>query len=322
MRETEELEGLRSTFPARPAVRHREPSKLDEACLVRVQFKHELVHPLPEVVEKLFRIRLALAANDEERLEDGPIPIMEVRLRLRRIERAVDEGNAGEFARWLGPYYEAAVYAVRGNEEDLESPPTWLAAPERGVIPAWDGTGMDQAGERAAEQAIVGFGLRAAMAGEMGWLGELVIAVERVCGDVYPGKTLVGRWEGAHEGPSEMERQAILAIRGLMGRKYTEPIEFVKAGLYFFEWINVSPLKHVLWPRLAAWQVEGWRKIVASERFRLVRPRYAVPVIEEALAGGDGGRGFIARVLLTGCDTVGLVLSTEYRERVRGMGWP
>ena len=65
VRETEEIEGLRSTFPARPAVRHREPSELDEACLVRVQLKRELAHPLPEVVEKLFRIRLALAANDE-----------------------------------------------------------------------------------------------------------------------------------------------------------------------------------------------------------------------------------------------------------------
>ena len=268
-------------------------------------------------------LALGVAANLHERLEDGPIPLMEVRLRLMRIARAVDEGNAGEFARWLGPYYEAAGYAVRGSEEDWESPPpTWLAAPERDVIPAWDGTGMDQAGERAAEHAIVGFGLRAAMAREMGWLGELVSAIEGVFGAVYPGKALVGRWEGAHEGLSEMERQAILTIRGLMGRKYTEPIEFVKTGLYFFDWINVSPLKHVLWPRLAAWQVEGWRKIVASDRFRLVRPRYAVPVIEAALAGGDGGRGFIARVLLTGCDAVGLALSTEYRERLRGMGWP
>ena len=266
-------------------------------------------------------LALGVAGNLPERLEDGPIPIMEVRLRLMRIERAVDEGNAGEFARWLGPYYEAAGYAVRGSEEDWESPPpTWLVAPERDVIPPWDGTGMDQAGERAAEHAIVGFGLRAAMAREMGWLGELASAIEGVFGDVYPGKTLVEGWESAHEGLPEMERQAILTIRGLMGRKYTEPIEFVKAGLYFFDWINASPLKHVLWPRLAAWQVEGWRKIVASDRFRLVRPRYAVPAIEAALAGGDGGRGFIARVLLTGCDAVGLALSTEYRARLRGMG--
>ena len=65
MRETEEIEGLRSTFPTRSAVRHREPAELDEACLVGVQLKRELGQPLPEVVEKLVRIRLALAANDE-----------------------------------------------------------------------------------------------------------------------------------------------------------------------------------------------------------------------------------------------------------------
>ena len=65
MREPEEVEGLRSTFPTRPAVRHHEPAELDEACLVGVQLKRELAQPLPEVVEKLLRIRLALATNDE-----------------------------------------------------------------------------------------------------------------------------------------------------------------------------------------------------------------------------------------------------------------
>ena len=65
VREAEEIEGLRPTFPARSAVRHREASELDEACLVRVQLKRELAHPLPEVEEKLLRIRLALATNDE-----------------------------------------------------------------------------------------------------------------------------------------------------------------------------------------------------------------------------------------------------------------
>ena len=65
MRESKEVEGLRATLPPRPAVRHREPAELDEACLVGMQFERELAHPLPEVVEKLLRIRLALATNDE-----------------------------------------------------------------------------------------------------------------------------------------------------------------------------------------------------------------------------------------------------------------
>ena len=65
MREPEEIEGLRPTFPTRSTVRHREPAELDEACLVGVQLKREPGQPLFEVVEKLVRIRLALAANDE-----------------------------------------------------------------------------------------------------------------------------------------------------------------------------------------------------------------------------------------------------------------
>ena len=65
VRETEEIEGLGSTFPTRPAGRHREPAELDEARLVGMQVERELVHPLPEVAEKLFRVRLALATHNE-----------------------------------------------------------------------------------------------------------------------------------------------------------------------------------------------------------------------------------------------------------------
>ena len=44
---------------------HREPAELDEACLVGVQVERELAQPLPEVIEKLLRISLALEPNDE-----------------------------------------------------------------------------------------------------------------------------------------------------------------------------------------------------------------------------------------------------------------
>ena len=65
MRESEEIEGLRSAFPPCSAVHHRESAELDEARLVGVQIKRELAQALLEVAEKLFCIFLALATNDE-----------------------------------------------------------------------------------------------------------------------------------------------------------------------------------------------------------------------------------------------------------------
>ncbi len=65
VRESEEIEGLRSTFPPCSAIHHRESAELDEARLVGVQIKRELAQALLEVAEKLFRILLALATNDE-----------------------------------------------------------------------------------------------------------------------------------------------------------------------------------------------------------------------------------------------------------------
>ena len=49
VRESEEIEGLRSTFPARPAVCCREPAELDEARLVGMQVERELTQALLEV---------------------------------------------------------------------------------------------------------------------------------------------------------------------------------------------------------------------------------------------------------------------------------
>ena len=85
----------------------------------------------------------------------------------------------------------------------------------------------------------------------------------------------------------------------------------------FLEWISVSPFGGVLWERFAAWQRGGWERIVAIERFRLRRPRYTVPEIEEVLEGGGKPRGFVARLLLVACDAVDVVLDGEYRNRLR-----
>ena len=65
VRESKEIEGLRSPFPWCPAIHHREPAKLDESGLVWMQLKLKLAQPFLEIVEKPLRVLFALEPDHE-----------------------------------------------------------------------------------------------------------------------------------------------------------------------------------------------------------------------------------------------------------------
>lgn len=255
-----------------------------------------------------------------ERLEDGPIAIMEARLRLWRIERAIADGDVAGFARALMPYCEAAVYVTHGGDDGLEGGSAWAEAPGRAAIPALDPVDLGEPGVRAGEHAMIAFGMHAVMAGERGWLADLRRGLGEGVGNVYPGELVLKGWDELHGRLSEADGRVVAGIRRLMKREDGDPADFVRIGLLFFGWVENSALKRVLWPRMAAWQLERWRRILIGERFRLVRPRYSVPMMEEVLGAAEMGRGFVARVLLAGCDAVGVRLNTDDRAVLRECG--
>ena len=200
VREAEEIEGLRSTFPARPAVRHREPSELDEACLVRVQLKRELAHPLPEVVEKLCRIRLALAANDEVIgvTYDDSVPEAEG-IAVLWEDLLQRSPLPPRVAGVTGAEYELARLVQGGPVRVIEAPPaeTWI----------WSDLHLRDRG--AFEATGRPFPSLRAMEGRM---------LEAWTNNVSPGDTIVCLGDVAH--PSAFEGDALVArLRNCPGRR-------------------------------------------------------------------------------------------------------
>ena len=63
VRESKEIEGLRSPFPSCSAIHHREPAKLDESGLVWMQLKLKLAQPFLEIVEKPLRVLVCVGTR-------------------------------------------------------------------------------------------------------------------------------------------------------------------------------------------------------------------------------------------------------------------
>ena len=253
----------------------------------------------------------------EERLTGGRIPIMEARLRVGRMETAIGDGNARECGRVLVPFCKGLAHLLRESGRDGDVAASWASEPERGTIATWDSNRGVGEQEGIAEHAIVSLGMVAAMLGRNGWLQELEETLADAVGGLYPGRVLIESWDGTGDFRSPWETEVIRTIKSVGNEIYIDPVAFVKAGLVFFEWSSGSVFGRVLRRRLSRWQAEGWRRIMATERFRLVHPRYTVPKLTEVLTGEEDGQGFVARVLLRACEMVGLALGGEYKERLR-----
>lgn len=253
----------------------------------------------------------------EERLTGGRIPIMEARLRVGRMEAVIEDGNAREFGPNLVPFCEGMAHLLRESARDGDVAASWASEPERGTIATWDSNSAAGEAERVAEHAIMSLGMVAAMLGRKAWLQELKGALAGAVGGVYPGKVLIDGLDGNRDLRSAWENEVVQTIRSVGSDTYIDPVSFAKAGLVFFEWSAKSAFGRVLRRRLSRWQADGWKKIMATERFRLMHPRYTVPRLTEVLAGEEDGQGFMARVLLSACEMVGLALGGEWKERLR-----
>ena len=257
-------------------------------------------------------VDVGVSSSLYSRLTGGTIPRMEVGLRTRLLQVAIDGVDARGFAARLTPYLESVLYALRDDSMDGQ---LWASEPERGGIPALDGKArVDPLCEQAAKQAILAYGVRAAMVGGEGVTSELDAALKEKFQGSYPGQSMIDNWGVEQDELSEVENKAVVVIGKLVGSRYVAPEHFWLAGLRLFEWSDTSPFGRMLMLRLAAWQRSGWKRIVVAEKFRLVRPRETVPDIEEVLRVAANNRGFVAMLLVTTSDAAGVRLSMEYRK--------
>jgi hypothetical protein len=246
------------------------------------------------------------------RLTGGKIPMMEVGLRMRAIQSAIETSDSVCFARSFRSYLEGLTFLAAESASLKENFDP--ANPPRGEIPECDLTCT--AVEEAASDAILAFGMRAVHAGHKGKMSELQSALRDAFGQPYPGSALFSAEEPASP---NLNRVIEAILRRLDDPRHIEPLDFWMIGLRFFERTNQSGFRRDLAPSLAWWFRAGWERIVRDETFALTRPLRTVPPINAVLANPNNDRAFIAALLLAASEAVGSPLPEAYAESLRAI---
>ena len=270
--------------------------------------------------ETVAGIDVGITATLDDRLAQGPIPILEVGLRIKTIQTCIDKLDSIRFAASFTAYVEATVYLLK-EEKRIRAMFDPLAL-ERGQVPMLDKHGpFDSTTERMAKDAILAYGIRSALADQPQpeAMTELETALEGQFSGPFPGKPVFDHWNEKSALSAELDQTVVSIIKVLLQNEYVEPYYFWMAGLCFFNWINQSNFKPFLTPRLAAWLRTGWKRILSAETFRLSSPRQTVPLIEEVLAIPVDDSSFIAKLILAASEAVRSPLTAAYRNSLKAM---
>ena len=263
---------------------------------------------------------VGITATLDDRLAQGPIPVMEVNLRTQMIQTAIARLDTGGFAAHFTTYVEIAVYLSKEADRLLATfDPLEL---ERGQVPTLDKHGpFDSATEQVAKDTILAYGINSALADQP--QPEAMTELETVLygrfAGSFPGKPVFDHWNEKSALLAELDQTVVSIIKALLRNEPVEPYAFWMAGLRLFEWISQSNFKLFLIPRLAAWQRAGWQRISTAEAFRLSSPRQTVPSIEEVLTIAADDRSFVAKLILATSEAVGSPLGPAYRDFLKAI---
>ena len=249
-----------------------------------------------------------------DRLAGEPIPVMELDLRTKVMQKAIDTLNVESFVSNFAGYIELAAHFLREPTEMAEFDPL---TPKRGRVPRLpELERADPAAEEAAKDAIISFMLGSAMAG----CPHLIMLLRTTLGsrlsDWFPGGQLLGVQKADKVPVTKLEVVSLNSVALLLRGDYVRPDEILAAGIGIFEWTCRSSFGLGLAEALSRWLRAQWQRIVTLEAFRFVRPWQTVRVVSDALAVGTNDRAFAAKLLLAAADAVGIALDSGHRGRL------
>jgi hypothetical protein len=259
---------------------------------------------------------VSIVKSLRSKLKDGPILFMEVMLRDRWITMDVLNSDSASFVRHLLDYLAGMEY-LRGQGQASREAFSALAPP-RGEVPPLSGRDLSKPMVvGVAEDAVVAFGMAAALRGAADPAVELQKDFTDIIGENYPGKPIVDKWCGADVPLAPLDKTVTEATTLMRSTTHLEPRKLWEVGLRLFEKARQSKFRTTLVPLLANWLAEEWKRIIANETFRLTRPMQTVPAIEASLAGSRKDEALIASLLLTGAEAVGSPLAAAYEKLLK-----
>lgn len=263
-------------------------------------------------LEAASRIDVGIRTGLQDRLVQGPIPRMEMWVRLEEMKSHISELDTMGFCSRFWAYVECGTFRLaKASQDEADFDPMM---PARGEIPSLKKYGpYGSASERIASDAILAFVIRCALANESIKMSKLENLLDQEFSGTFPGAGVFNPARGKSSNLTELDTTVLSIVHTLLKGDHLAPDAFWLAGLRFLEWVNQSLIGIALIPSLATWQREGWERIIASERFRLITPRRTVPEIRRVLSIDSNDQTFVAKMVLSSASAVGQTLPGEYQ---------
>lgn len=252
----------------------------------------------------------------DDKLQGGRIPFMEISKETRRITRAVITTDTARFAGSLAAHL-AGIEHLRSNALPMQE--TFdIMAPATGAVQVLSAEQLSSPSVTVvAEDALIGFGLAAALQGRAVPIDDLAAELTSIFGASFPGRAVIDNWRGLRSDLTSLDNVVSEQITLLNSSAHLEPRKIWEIGLRAFEKIRQSAFRRALAPLLGKWLRAQWRRIIENESFRISRPKLTVPLVEARLAIEANNETFVASLLLATAEAIGSPLAPQYERHLR-----
>ncbi|AFT90269.1 hypothetical protein [Paraburkholderia phenoliruptrix] len=256
------------------------------------------------------------------RLTGGPIPVLEVGLRARRLTQDMAVLDAGSFAGHLWGYVEAMMYLAHNRDETVTRFDP--AQPVRGAIPALPRSDASlPVVDAIVKDAVFAYGIRAACSHASDLLSGLRTSLDAQLNAGVAQTALARACATIELLPASTFDDALIdAIRCFRTGGQPSPATYCWAGIQFFIQAGRSNFGRYLTGVIAAWQRKAWTRIIDSQRFRLAQVSKTLPRIRGALSLAEDDERFLATLFLAAADATSMDLPAEMVEQFRRVAEP
>ena len=272
--------------------------------------------------ELISRTNVAILDGLYDRLSDGPIPMLEVGLRSKRLGIDIEDMDPAGFTSHLLRYVEGMAYlSSHAQEFRRESD---VMNPVRGAVPTLSPSNVQPSFVHFADDAIFAYAVSCACRQAPEAVLELATTLDTYFGQGAIGKAAFSRASSDANVPPPASFEDILIDTAMAFRRciHATPRDYCLAGVRFLQQAQRSTFKSILVPIIATWQRNAWTRIVVSERFRLNQPRRTVPAIKVSLSLTLNNEKFLCSLILAAACATNVALPNNIRTAFENIATP
>lgn len=251
--------------------------------------------------------------NLDRRLNGRVYPSLEFMTRASFVESSIRRLETADFARLVSSWLDVCARLYSHSDEMRANSPI---APLEGELPTVSGGQQkDSRLSEHAQDALLCFAVKAAVAGRVDVLSELQVEVK---GMVLPEEVepLLDLMFEPKATSSEKTKEGLIlsAVHNVVSGRVLSHEELFAATLRFIQVLSGSNFRHAIEPLVVGWARQRW-KAALTARFAFKNPNAIRPAVVAALE--QEGLASIVRTLLAAEPGLNVRLAPDFRQWLR-----